>query len=126
MDDKFEEKWIDAFAPNVSLEKRQKIGVGGEGYLWHACSFDLIEHVEGEKASELYDTADKEGAIEVHYEPWRKCAHAKAEPLKASHKKALDIEKSGLIEFYVIGRDYDWCYIVTHETDLGPYFITRR
>ena len=38
-----------------------------------------------------------------------------------------DIDDCGLIEFYVVGKNFEWCYVVTHELDLcGPYFCFKR
>ena len=48
-------------------------------------------------------------------------------PLSKENDSSMKIKNNGLIEFYVIGKDFSWCYIVTHERDgCGPYFIINK
>ena len=28
-------------------------------------------------------------------------------------------------DFYFVDPDFEWAYIVTHEPELGPYFVTK-
>ncbi len=68
---------------------------------------------------------DKSGAI---------CAHLTGgdagEKLPADTLTAEGIEGSEKLngEFYVIGKDCSWTYIVTHENEsgIGPFFMSRR
>lgn len=50
-----------------------------------------------------------------------------SKPLSKENDNSIKIQNNGLIEFYVIGLNFSWCYIVTHEPDgCGPYFIINK
>jgi hypothetical protein len=123
--DKFERKWLRAFAKNVTDEQKEKahIGIGG-GFLWHAFSFECVPCFKGDAARAEYNKAKKNGAIEFFYDPACKIGlYEESEYLSATHMTAEQIDSDDLSEFYVIGKNYSWCYVRTHERDCcGPYF----
>lgn len=90
------------------------------------CDHDLVENLKGEKAKDAFDSADKTGAVEFQYDNGF-VGDEFALPLSTEHDKANKIDESGIVEFYVIGKDFSWCYIVTHERDAcGPFFIKNN
>ena len=93
------------------------------GYLWNACCFNLSKYLYGEDAKNAYDKIDKNEAIELQYDNGFVGDEYTA-PLKEEHNTAEKIKREGLYEFYVIGKNFEWCFVVTHELDLcGPFFI---
>lgn len=71
-----------------------------------------------------YDEVDKEDALEFQYDNGFRGDDI-AMALSPEYMTSQLIKKSGIIEFYVIGKNFSWCYIVTHEYDAcGPYFIS--
>ena len=87
-----------------------------------AFNLKLLDCFEGNRAKEEFDKTDKNDAIEIQFDNQiigDNCTF----PIKDIHLSANDINDSGLFEFYVIGKDFSWCYVVTHEgDDAGPYF----
>lgn len=126
--DNFVKKFIDNFVPTISIKelKRLKCYAPNYGYLWMVCEQNLVENLKGNDAMIAYDNADKSGAVEFQYDNGFIGDEVSA-PLSKENDRSVKIKNNGLIEFYVIGRDFSWCYIVTHELDgCGPYFIINK
>ena len=93
------------------------------GYLWNACEKGFVNSLVGSMAKEFFDKIEKNDAICIQYDidGW---GDAEATKLPNSLNSSKKIQDSGLYEFYVIAKNFEWCYIVTHEGDnCGPYFI---
>ena len=95
-----------------------------KGYLWLGFNYGLVPCFEGNEARREYDKADKTDAFQVLSE----CAFLRpgefcCERLERELLTAEGVDNSCLAEFYIIGKDFSWCYVVTHEFDgAGPYF----
>lgn len=142
----FEKKWIESFVKNNLTEKFKndefiylsqildRFYIGGYyenaysssyGFLWHAMIANIIEFLKDKKADIEFDKIDKNGALEFTYDP-EECKGLTEEPSKLSknHKTSKQIKDEDLSEFYVIGKDWSWCYIRNHDED--TYFIYRK
>ena len=120
-----------AFAKNIMPKDKRKynIAIGKKGLLWDIFAAKLVSCYEGNNARTFFDTIDKTGAMEIHYSGHNRFGKddKATSVLSCNHMKSKDIDDSGLIEFYVIGRNFEWCYVVTHELDLcGPYFCFKQ
>lgn len=125
MDEKqFKNKFLQSFASGVSKEKLDACYVNHSGgYLWHIFSFKLVNHLSGDSARAEFDKIDKEGATEILYLPYKRNGLFSCKKLQPNHGFSAKIETENLCEFYVIGKNFSWVYIVTHEGDYcGPYF----
>ena len=119
----FIDNWIHAFAPNITKSQfRKRLH---NQYIWHAFSWNIIPkgtYLEGEEARNAYNNVDKKGAIclQLWFDGF-------TTPLTADFDSVDKIETpdGNYVEFYVVGKDFAWTYIVTHETDmgLGPYLM---
>lgn len=112
-----------AFAPNLTTRERKKFGIDwkGQGYLWHLFSNGLVPCLVGEKAREAYDKANKNGAMEIQYDYGM--GDEFMVTMNPSYTTAQKLDWYGYTEFYIIGENFSWCYVMTHEGDLcGPYF----
>lgn len=124
----FVREFIENFVPSISVKqlKKLKCYAPDHGYLWMVCKHDLVENLKGKDAMSAYDAIDKTGAIEFQYDNGFMGDDASI-PLSKENDSSIKIQNNGLIEFYVIGREFSWCYIVTHEYDgAGPYFIINQ
>ncbi len=113
--------------PNKLL-KEYRIGNAKKGFLWNLFAAKLVDCYEGDAARNEYDKVDKLDAFEIQYSGYNKVCFDEIETskLKSEHKTAKGIDESGYPEFYVIGKDFSWCYVITHEFDLcGPYFCYK-
>lgn len=124
----FPRLFLENFVPNVSYKKLKKLHIlpfDDNGYLWMVCNHNLIKHLSGIDAKQKFDEVDKSSAFEIQYDNGF-IGDDVACPLDKNHISSKLIEQSNLIEFYVIGKNFSWCYIVTHEKDdCGPYFIYK-
>lgn len=115
--------FISVFGKDLSRNdiKRYRIGFK-EGYLlWNIFGHKLFPSLEGDYARKAYDTIDKQGAFEIHLY-WNNI-HQEMRTLQSNHDSSQKIDAEGLTEFYVISKNYDWVYVVTHEMNsAGPYF----
>lgn len=120
----FLDKWIRSFAPNIT--KSQYDRRIRNQYIWHAFSWEIIPkgtYLEGDEARSAYDSADKRGALS--FQLWfDESPIPLTEEFFSSEK--IETPDGDYAEFYVVGKDFMWTYIVTHETDmgLGPYFMS--
>lgn len=112
-------RWLQEFVPELTDVKYRKYI--RKGYIWHAFSFNIIpqeKFLEGDDAREAYNKANKAGAI---------CLQLDFEDTPTALTEEFDTAKKieHYAEFYVVGENYSWTYIVTHETDIGigPYFM---
>lgn len=123
----FINKFLNIFAKNISPKELKTYHIGAKSgeFLWNLFAGKLISCLSGDKARQEYDKANKVGAEEIQFSSdFIGYDDLNTYPLSDEHRTACDIDKSGLIEFYVIGKDFAWCYVVTHEGDLcGPYFL---
>lgn len=124
----FVEIFIEKFVPSMTSKelKKKKCYPPNHGYLWMICEHNLVKNLKGKEATIAYDNVDKTGAIEFQYDNGF-LGDDFSVPLSQENDSSEKIKKAGLIEFYIIGKDFSWCYIVTHEPNgCGPYFITRE
>ena len=124
----FINKFLNTFAKNISPKelKTYRIGAKSGEFLWNLFAGKLIPCFSGNKARQEYDKANKVGAEEIQFSSdFIGYDDLNTYPLSDEHRTARDIDKSGLIEFYVIGKDFEWCYVVTHEGDADHIFVMR-
>ena len=124
----FVEEFIENFVPSISLKQLKQLNcyAPNHGYLWMICEHDLVKNFKGNEANVAYDNVDKTDAMEFQYDNGF-LGDDVSMPLSKENDTSEKIKKSKLIEFYVIGKDFSWCYIVTHEPiGCGPYFIIKE
>lgn len=120
----FIKNFLNTFAKNISEKtlKTYRIGARKGEFLWNLFAAGLVPCFSGDKARQEYDKADKIGAEEIQLSSnFIDHDDLNTHPLSHEHESARNVDQ--LIEFYIIGKDFSWCYVVTHEGDLcGPYF----
>lgn len=119
--------FIKNFLSQYSYEKLKKNHcLPPTGYLWNACEKKFVKSLVGSEANDYFDRIEKDDAICIQYDidGW---GDEEAAELPDSLNSSKKIQNSGLYEFYVIARNFEWCYIVTHEgNNCGPYFIINN
>lgn len=122
----FVDKFLEVFAKNISSEKLKyyHIGKKKKDFLWNIFAANLIPNLSGDLARIEFDSVDKTDAIEIQYDnDFIGMSDDETVALSNKHMYAENIDNSGMLEFYVIGKDFSWCYVITHEGDLcGPFF----
>ncbi len=113
----FENKWIKAFASNVSKEDLD-LRVYDEGnYLWHIFSWELVKCKEGDEARKAFDELVNKKAliIQMWYDEETK-------PLSPDSKSS---DFDNMQEVFIVDNEFEWTYVVTHEINCGPYFCIK-
>lgn len=120
--DEFYSKWLETFALNIPRNKIKKYVESTGNYIWHIFSWELLsenQYLLGNEAKEAYDNIDKNGAI---YIKWFEDNHTK--DITQDFISANDLDN--FVEVYVVGKDFEWTYIKTHESTCGPYFMKNK
>lgn len=81
--------------------------------------------LEGDEARKAYNRANKNGAVCLQLD-FEDDPTLLAEEYDAAEK--LEDGEGYYAEFYVVGADFSWTYIVTYENDIGtgPYFMENK
>ena len=117
----FYQNWLATFASTVSKHDIERYVQATGNYIWHVFSFELLDaqrYLVGDEARNAYDRMDKCDALCIQWDE-QEAAHELTGEQHAS--KALD----NCTEVYVVGKDFSWTYIKTHESMCGPYFMKR-
>ena len=120
--DVFYKKWLEIFALNIPQNEIKKYVKSTGNYIWHIFSWELLNenrYLTGNEAKEAYDKIDKKGAI---YIEWFEDKHTKDITWNLNTANDLD----DFVEVYVVGKDFKWTYIKTHEGMSGPYFMKSK
>lgn len=117
--EEFYTKWIETFGCNISKSDIKNYVKSTGNFIWHIFSWELLnenQYLTGKDAKEAYDRVDKSGAV---YIEWFKDKNTKDLVNDLNTAKALD----EFVEVYVVGKNFSWTYIKTHEEVCGPYFM---
>jgi len=115
--------WLKTFGEGIPAADIQKYVKATGNFLWHVFSWKLLkkeQYLSGDNARAAFDRADKSGG---EYIIWFE--QDETAPLPEEGFTAAALEE--LTEVYVVGRNFEWTYIKTHEGDFcGPYFMTKK
>lgn len=117
--EEFYTKWLEVFGVNIPKSDINKYVESTGNFIWHIFSWELLkrnQYFVGTEAKEAYDEVNKNGAV---YIEWFEDEQTKDITFDLSTANALD----GIVEVYVVGKDFKWTYIKTHEDMCGPYFM---
>ncbi len=122
----FFSRWLQEFAPELTISQYRKYI--HKQFIWHAFSFNIIpkeKYLEGNDARKAYNNANKDCAIALQLY-CEDTPTALTEQFDTAEK--LETVDGSYDEFYVVGKDFSWTYILTHETSLGfgPYFMQNK
>ena len=120
--DEFYTKWLEAFASDISQSDIKKYVKATGNYLWHVFSWELLnnnQYLSGNEAKKTYDGIYKTGAF---YIEWFKDRHTKDLTWNFETANVLD----EFAEVYVVGKDFKWTYMKTHESMCGSYFLKLK
>ncbi len=114
-------KWIEAFASDIPQKIIQKYVKSTGNFIWHVFSWRLLnddQYLIKNEAKQAYNKINKKDAIFIN---WFEDKDTKDITCDMYEANALD----DYIEIYVVGRDFKWTYIKTHEDMCGPYFMKK-
>lgn len=119
-------RWLESFAPSLSREDYGKYIKGG--YVWHIFSWRLVPDgcfKERDAARAAFDRADKTGAKYMFL--WSDARMPAMLPERYFTAAAIE-NSDDCGEIYIVGKNFEWTYVVTHETSCGcgPYFMKKQ
>lgn len=118
----FYTKWLEVFACGISKKEIRKYVKPTGDFIWHIFSWRLLnegQYLKGNEAKETYDKIHKKDAI---YIDWFRSKQTENLTCDLYTAKVLD----DFDEIYVVGKDFKWTYIKTHEEHCGPYFVQSK
>ncbi|WP_337099993.1 DUF4275 family protein [Paenibacillus sp. YIM B09110] len=111
------DKWARLFARGMDISARMEIHM--EQYLWHLFSYEKLPCLMNEDAEKAFHELEKrecyifyQGREQVLFVP-------------DGTKLTADILRREQ-DVYVVDSSFEWTYVNTHESDLGPYFYHRK
>ena len=114
--EKLKGDWIINFVPDVVL-KTNDIYI--DRFLWHVFSYGKRACLSGEKAVTAFLSQNKSQCY-IFFQH-----HDDAYYLEnAENLSPADF--AGLFDVYVTSQRFNWTYVLTHESDLGPYFYHKK
>lgn len=120
-------KWKRAFAGGVPQAVMQERVDAPGCFLWHIFSWGDAKHLEREAASAAFDKADKAGAFIAQEYSFNGGGKKTEYFFRKCPPDLKSADLAGETEVFVVGKNFAWTYVVTHETysGLGPYFACR-
>lgn len=117
-------QWEESFANHLSDKEKKSIYFyddenGFSGYLWHLFSYERRKCLKEEHADIAFNKEMKESCY-VFYQ------HSDDALIldNASSLTAMDFVNEE--DIYIVDKEFNWTYIVTHETGwCGPYFSRK-
>ncbi|MGO4694232.1 DUF4275 family protein [Paenibacillus sp. 2TAB26] len=110
-------EWEDIFAEG--LDAQEKTNIYMEQYLWHVFSYAKKSCLSDEQAVEAFRNEPKK-ACYVFYQQ-----HDLVLLIEdAARLMPEDVE--GEQDIYIVDEHFKWTYVVTHESELGPYFVKAQ
>ena len=120
----FPELFIKSFCS--CIEEKQIVNIikqirRNQIYLWQIPFKHGGLFLEGKRAKETFDFLDKSEAVDFIFDG--SLSSKEAGPFDDS-MSSKDIDKTGYVEYYIIGPEWSWCYVVTHEQYFcGPFLF---
>lgn len=116
-------RWEDHFVHHLSNEEKQSIYLYGDrwsaGYLWHVFSYERRKSLKEEKADRAFNSINKNGCF-VFYQ------HSDDAYILENAKALSADDFSNEEDVYVVDKEFNWTYVVTHEKGYcGPYFSEK-
>lgn len=121
-------KWKRAFAAGIPAEVMAERVEAPGCYLWHVFTWGDAKRLERESASAAFDKADKEGAFIAQESGFNGGGKNIVYSFRRCPPDLKSLDLADEAEVFVVGKNFGWTYVVTHETacGLGPYFAEKE
>lgn len=124
----FAEKWKRSFAANVPAEIMAEYIDAKGCFLWHAFTWGKAPCLERAAAQEAFDAADKTDAFIAEESSFDGGGKNIVYSFRRCPPDLKSRDLADKCEVFVVGKNFRWTYVVTHEGDcgLGPYFAEKQ
>lgn len=114
--------WENKFATHLSTKEKEKIYL--DHFLWHLCSWEAVNCAIEKEAIELFNQQKKDKCT-IFYQYIDEAYLVE----NAKNLGIQDLPYDQLHMFYgdiyVMDWERKWTFMMTHEEECGPYFISR-
>ena len=120
-------KWKSAFAGGMPADAVREYVDAHGCFLWHVFTWGEAKHLEREAASAAFDRADKAGAFIARESGFNGGGKNIVYSFRRCPPDLKSLDLADEAEVFVVGKNFGWTYVVTHETacGLGPYFAEK-
>ncbi len=116
-----EKLWDEFFASTLSANIRKKIYYSD--FKWHMFSYGQVAAIAGKAANEAYDRQSR-GDAYLFFQCTNEAWQIKNADLLTADDLNVDFNFHRA-DFYLFDSSGRWCYVHTHEPDLGPWFLVQ-
>ncbi|CAM4512685.1 hypothetical protein FHS16_003388 [Paenibacillus endophyticus] len=109
--------WERVFAAGLSDDEKDQIAM--DQFLWHAFSFKKTSCLKEDEAIKAFHDASKQGCYVFYQDHDLALFAAEAGRLTAN---LLEGEQ----DIYIVDQNFEWTFVMTHESYCGPYFCSKR
>ena len=111
--------WLSGFAVGIKTND-----IYADQFMWHIFSYQRMSCIEGDEATTRFLSQNK-GQCYILFQH-----HSDAYYLEnaAALTQCDIIGGSDFVssDLYVVSKNFSWTYVVTHESDFGPYFYHKN
>ncbi|MCG7333791.1 DUF4275 family protein [Sporosarcina sp. ACRSM] len=114
--------WENIFTDHLSTEQKEEIYL--DSFLWHLCSWEAVNCTIKGEAIELFNQQKKDKCT-IFYQYIDEAYLV--ENAKSLGIQDLPYDRLHMFygDIYVMDWELKWTFMMTHEEECGPYFISR-
>ncbi|MBG9822489.1 DUF4275 family protein [Bacillus safensis] len=113
-------RWRERFAHHLSIKEQKEAAI--DDFLWHLCSSGMVTCLEKDEAIDAFLKQPKYKCT-VFYQFVNEAylfENASSLSINDLPYQSNDMDYN---DMYVMDWNEKWTFVMTHETDYGPYFI---
>lgn len=113
-------KWESAFANDLTRSEKNQIHFNE--MFWHIFSNEKVSALTDQAARAAFNQQKKQKCF-LFYQA-KKNAFLLDNAFTLNDRDIIN-KLRGFVDVYIVSVDFNWTYVVTHETDFGPYFCKK-
>lgn len=121
-------RWLAVFGGKVPYDIMHRYVLGNgtmANHMWHVFTRGGVPCLTGDAARKAFDELEYKSALGF-FGGWS-CGYGyRIENMRIIGKASAKVLDGKRGDCYIIGKNFEWTYVKTHESDLGPYFCVRK
>ena len=125
-------RWLQSFATDVPKEIMKEHVTKSGNFLWHIFGWGLTSYLQGDEARKTLDALSSKEKCFLFHNGYSLSGKNNIEDI-SSCPKLSSVQMDELQEkqnfskkdMYLVEQNFNWTYVITHESDCGPYFCYR-
>jgi len=111
--------WLTSFAAGIKTDD-----IYIDAFMWHIFSFERCPCIDGEEATNSFLSQNKSQCyIFFQHHDYAYYLENAATLTQNDLIDGIDFRSSDL---YVVSKRFNWTYVVTHESQCGPYYYHKK